>query len=108
MEAVGYFRWLAVATFLQGGKVLNSPPSGHPETLTSFPLELHLLALGRKEHPAEGEETALQHELSTSPKGSGWSHLASCLHRSIGREKLGGEGLILLPLCKPDKTTSGF
>lgn len=55
-----------------------------------------------------GQEGASQHELSTSPRGSGWSHHASCLHRDIGREKVGGEGLILLPLCKPDETTSGF
>lgn len=101
--------WLLHLSNLPAGKQdSQSPPSGHPATLTGFPLELHLLALGRKEHPAEGEETASQHELSTSPRGSGWSHHASCLHRDIGREELGGEGLILLPLCKPDETMSGF
>lgn len=81
--------WCTSASFLQGRKILIPPASVYPATLTSFPLELPLLALGRKKHPTGGEEIASQHELSTSPKGQDGPNLTSCLHRDIGKGKVG-------------------
>ena len=72
------------ATFLKEAKILNSPLSGHPATLTGFPLELHLLALGRKEYPTEVEETASHMNSAPHPEAQDGPTLPAVFTGTMG------------------------